>query len=486
MKEKSLGINVVINVIRNVVNIIFPLITFPYASRALGVNSIGIYNFSYSIVSYFLLIAALGISTYAIREGARYRNNKELLTEFASEIFSINMLSTIITYILMIVVLVNCKSIEKYIVTILIFSIQIFFTTIGVEWLFTICEEFSYITIVNMIFKVISVFLLFLFVRNQNDYNQYAAITVFAILGSNIFNMIHMRKRIKYKIVFRMNIKKHILPIMIIFASNIAVAIYVNMDVTMLGFMCNDYSVGIYSVAVKVYNVVKNILAAILIVYIPRLSASIGNNKRNEFKILANKVFNMVTMFLVPAVIGIIIFAKEIVLLVGGAEYERAKTALRILGVALFFAIFSWLFSQCILIPLKLERKVLMATIISAVVNVVLNLFLIPVWHENAAALTTVVSEFFSVVICGYYAIEYFKKENIVKNIAKVMLSSLFMTLLVCVLKKNMNSIITSIVCGGSIGALVYFVCLKILKYESIEELVNKFKYKIKSERKKK
>lgn len=89
------------------------------------------------------------------------------------------------------------------------------------------------------------------------------------LLGSNIFNMIHMRKRIKYKIVFRMNIKKHILPIMIIFASNIAVAIYVNMDVTMLGFMCNDYSVGIYSVAVKVYNVVKNILAAILIVYIP-------------------------------------------------------------------------------------------------------------------------------------------------------------------------------------------------------------------------
>ena len=191
MKEKSLGINVVINVIRNVVNIIFPLITFPYASRALGVNSIGIYNFSYSIVSYFLLIAALGISTYAIREGARYRNNKELLTEFASEIFSINMLSTIITYILMIVVLINCKSIEKYIVTILIFSIQIFFTTIGVEWLFTICEEFSYITIVNMIFKVISVFLLFLFVRNQNDYNQYAAITVFAIVGSNIFNMIY-------------------------------------------------------------------------------------------------------------------------------------------------------------------------------------------------------------------------------------------------------------------------------------------------------
>lgn len=485
MKTKSLGVNAVINVFRNMVNIIFPLVTFPYASRVLGVNSIGVYNFSYSICNYFLLIAALGINTYAVREGARYRTDDKKLSQFASEIFSINIISTIATYIIMIIILINCSNLEKYVVTIFVFSIQIVFTTIGVEWLFTIREEFSYITIVNIIFKILSIFLLFIFVRNRNDYVQYAAVTVFAIAGSNIFNMLYMKKHIKYKWTVHMNIKKHIFPIFIIFSSNIAVAIYVNIDVTMLGFMCNDYSVGIYSVAVKIYNVIKNVLAAFLIVYIPRLSALLGENKTKEFKLLADKVFDIVTMFLVPTVFGIIIFSREIVLIVGGQEYESAKTGLKILALALFFSIFSWLFSQCILIPLKLEKKVLKATTMSAVINIILNFFLIPIWKENAAALTTVISEMISVMICGYYAIDYFHKKHIFKNISKVMCAATFMTLSVCLLKKNINSITVSLICGGIVGTVVFFVSLKIMKYTSVEEFIYKLRYRLKVERRK-
>ncbi len=75
MKKKSLGINAIVNLLRNIVNIIFPIVTFPYASRILGVESLGIYNFSYSVSNYFLLLASLGISTYAVREGAKYRND---------------------------------------------------------------------------------------------------------------------------------------------------------------------------------------------------------------------------------------------------------------------------------------------------------------------------------------------------------------------------------------------------------------------------
>ena len=87
MKRKSLGVNALINSIRSVVNLIFPLITFPYVSRVLGVSGIGIYNFSSSIVSYFILIAALGINTYAVREGARLRENRSLISNFASQVF---------------------------------------------------------------------------------------------------------------------------------------------------------------------------------------------------------------------------------------------------------------------------------------------------------------------------------------------------------------------------------------------------------------
>ena len=101
MKKKSLGVNALLNSIRSILNILFPIITFPYVSRVLQVRGIGIYNFSNSIVSYFLLIAALGISTYAVREGAKLRDNKQKISKFVSEVFTINLCSTLISYFLL-------------------------------------------------------------------------------------------------------------------------------------------------------------------------------------------------------------------------------------------------------------------------------------------------------------------------------------------------------------------------------------------------
>ena len=91
MKEKSIKLNAVLNVMKTVLSLVFPLITFPYITRVLQVNAIGKYDFSVSIISYFSLIAALGITTYAVREGTKYRGNQEKMNQFASEIFSINL-----------------------------------------------------------------------------------------------------------------------------------------------------------------------------------------------------------------------------------------------------------------------------------------------------------------------------------------------------------------------------------------------------------
>ena len=88
---KSLSLNAFLNTIRNILNMVFPIITFPYVSRILGAHNLGIYNFSNTYVNYFLLLAALGINTYAIREGAKYRDNREEINKFVGQIFSINL-----------------------------------------------------------------------------------------------------------------------------------------------------------------------------------------------------------------------------------------------------------------------------------------------------------------------------------------------------------------------------------------------------------
>lgn len=161
MKKRSLRLNALLNSLRSILNILFPIITFPYVSHVLQVRGIGIYNFSNSIVSYFLLIAGLGINTYAVREGAKLRDNQIKISRFASEVFTINIYSTIISYLLLLLCLFIFSKLHNYLSCILIFSIQIFFTTIGTEWVYQIYEDYSYITLRSILFQILSIILLF-------------------------------------------------------------------------------------------------------------------------------------------------------------------------------------------------------------------------------------------------------------------------------------------------------------------------------------
>ena len=269
--------------------------------------------------------------------------------------------------------------------------------------------------------KIISIILIFIFVRDSDDTINYAVITVFAYVGSNILNLI--RSKIYFKIVkvHMSDCIKHLRPILVIFASNIAIMIYVYSDTTMLGFMQTDFEVGIYSVSVKIYNIVKNLLSSVLIVSIPRLSMYYGNGRIKEFKSTAQKVYDSITALVMPAVIGLMCVSKQVVLVISGDAYISAESSLRILCIALLFCIYAWFFSQCILMPAKKEKTILIATCISAVINIGLNFCLIPIWKENAAAFTTFVAEFIMFLICVIYGLKIVKIRLFNRNMLGVM-----------------------------------------------------------------
>lgn len=134
--------------------LLFPLITFPYVSRILSPEGIGKVNFANSVVSYFALIASLGIGTYGIRESAKIRNNKEEFSQFFVEIFSINLISTIVSYLLLFLTLHFLQKFSLYRSLIMISSTSILFTTIGVDWILNSLEEYDFITIRSVFFSI--------------------------------------------------------------------------------------------------------------------------------------------------------------------------------------------------------------------------------------------------------------------------------------------------------------------------------------------
>ena len=277
---------------------------------------------------------------------------------------------------------------------IFISSISIAFTTLGIEWVNTIFEDYIYITIRSIIINVLTLALVFLCVKDENDIYVYAFLSVLGNIITSLFNWRYCRKYIKLKITTAINAKTHIRPILTLFANCLATNIYVNSDITMLGLFTNDYTVGIYSLSVKIYSVIKNIIAALYTVTIPRISFYIGNKDYLKVKELYSNVVSTIILLLLPTSAGIIAIAPEIIRFMGGNEYSDSIIPLRILGISLVGAILAGLLTYCLNIPFGKEKINFQATILSAFINMGLNFVLIRVLKQNGAAITTVISEF--------------------------------------------------------------------------------------------
>ena len=142
MTQKSLKKNAFFNTLKTVLTLFFPLITFPYSSRVLGPEAIGKVHFAQSIVSYFSILASLGISTYATREAAKVRDSKDELNTVSTEVFIINMVATLVSYALLALSVVFVKKFEDYRLLLAICSSLIIFTTIGMGWLYQAVEDY--------------------------------------------------------------------------------------------------------------------------------------------------------------------------------------------------------------------------------------------------------------------------------------------------------------------------------------------------------
>lgn len=489
MMKKSIKGNALLNALRTIISTSFPLITFPYISRVLQVENIGVFNFGNSVISYFSLIAALGISTYAIREGTQYREQRASISFFASEMFNINLVSALFSYFLLAICLVIITKLHDYRGILILLSVEIIFNTIGLEWIYSIYEDYKYIFIRSTIFQVLSLIMTFVLVKTEQDLYKYIVITIFSRAGANIFNFVYARQYIDIKIgmKFLKNWKKHLKPIFLLFLSSVAITIYVSSDITMLGFLTSDYTVGIYSTASKIYTIFKSIVNAVLVVTIPKFSVLATGLNNPSFKEMFSKTFHILTCLVLPASTGIICIRKEILLLLGGTKYIQSADDLGILGVASFFSFFAYLYSQCVLIPNKKEKELMLTTCISAIINIILNFFLIPILQDKAAALTTVIAEIVMLVMTYYFS------KDIVNNVVngKEILSEIIGCIgiiLVCLVGRWNISILAFRMCLQIVlSVMLYIVVLHCLKNETYLNLrdyiikrINETKFNIK------
>lgn len=398
-KIHSVQFNFVMNAILTVSSFVFPMITFPYASRVLLVENYGKVTFATSVLTYFAMFAALGIPNYGIRACARVREDKVKLSRTAQELMIINLITSAITYVAFFVSLIFVKRFQQDSTLLIINSVSILLNTLGVTWLYSALEQYSYITVRNIVCKIISIILMFIFVHNPSDYVIYGAIAMVASGGSNLLNFLNLRKCIILKPLGNYHFKQHLKPIFIFFATSVAISVYTNLDTVMLGFMTDDIQTGLYGASVKVKNLLTGVVSSLGNVLLPRLSLYVSNQESDKFYETLSKVLNFLLLISLPLTIYFVFYSRTSILLFSGVEYEGATLPMQLLMPTVFLIAISGLTGNQMLVPLGRERVVMTSVICGALVDFGLNWLFIPKWGAAGAAAATLVAEFVVLVV---------------------------------------------------------------------------------------
>lgn len=392
-RQKSLTVNFIMNILLTISSFIFPLVTFPYVSRILLPSGTGKVSFATSVVTYFSIFAQLGIPTYGIRACARVRDNREELTSTVHELFLINLIMSCFSYIVFFLVVCMTPRLCQERLLFVIISTTIFFNLIGMEWLYKALEQYTYITIRSVLFKLLAFIAMFLFVHEQNDYIYYGAITIFAASASGILNFLNVHKLINRKSSHPYNLHKHMKPVFVFFAMSCATTVYTNLDTVMLGFMKSDAEVGLYNAAVKVKMVLLGIVTSLGTVLLPRVSYYLENNMVEEFRKIASKAIHFVFLFAGALCIYFVIFAEESILFLSGPAYTGAVLPMQIIMPTLILVGLTNIMGIQMLVPMGKEICVLYSEITGAVLDLILNMILIPFYGATGAAVGTLAAE---------------------------------------------------------------------------------------------
>lgn len=397
--------NLVYSVLGVLFQTLFPLIVYPYITRVLGVANLGEYNFYSSTVAYLSLLSSFGISLYGTKEIGKIKDNKSAYSTVFFELISINLLMSCIAYAIVICLLLFSPSYHNG-KLFLITSITIVANAVGSEYLFVALEKQGFMLIRNICFKILSLVLIFLLVRDEGDLFAYAFIMMLSTAGVSITNISNYSNKIDWK---ALNIRiihpwKHLIPLAQVFIMDILIHYYGMMDIVVLGNLDSDESVGYYSVASKIYALAYAILASTAVPLLPRAAYYLENKMFDEYKTMVRRCYDIYLLIIAFSSYILFFYAEDIVVLVSGESFRSAYMALKFFAPTLLLSSFCNFFIFEFFYPNNKNRLVLIGLIISIVINLILSLILIKHMSFVGAAIAFFASYIFLFiyfVFCG-------------------------------------------------------------------------------------
>ena len=451
----SFATNAAFNVLYKVLNVIFPLISSVYLARVLLPAGVGAVSYAQNVASYMVLIACLGIPMYGVREIAKRRDSQGDTDVCFSEIIVINFCSTTVALLIyaIVVALFFTGDLPLYLVC----GLPILFNYISIDWFYQGQEDYVYIAVRSIIVKGLSVLAILLFVHSPADYVLSAFITVMGTCGNYLFNIVRVRHYV-HLTHHGIHLRRHLKPILVLVACSAGAQLYNYVDVLMLGAMDTSEVVGWYNNAMKAVMVVFTLCTAISEIFLPRISY-LFETDREKVSDLVSLGMQIVFYFAAPIVVGTIAVAHNLVIVMFGEPFAPAAPAMQILAPLMIFRGLGDIVSYQVIIGARQENKLVGPYFAAAALNVVLNLFLIPLWSLNGAAVVTVLTECFVNALLLRYSLRLVHPKVDMRFVISTVLSALVMVAGIMVVNAIVHNAFLGLAFDVVTAVLIYAAC---------------------------
>ena len=467
--------NYLYNLSYQILMVLSPLITTPYISRVLHADGVGIYSYTFTMATAFALFAALGVNTYGQREIAYCGDDIKQRSKTFWELFIVRVITTGVVGISYIVF---SFTYSQYTVYLLTQSFIVFATMIDISWLYQGIEEFKLIAVRNIIIKLITISLIFVFVKESTDLILYILINSISTFLSFFIFFVDIRKHIQKVSFSELRFQKHLKGTIEFFIPLIATQIYSQLDKIMLGAITNDaFQNGYYEQSRKIINILIMVTTSINGVMYPRISRLFANNEHDEIRKLYQSSIKMIWLLLVPMMIGIVLVSDNFVGWFFGDGYDQVAILMKLSAPLLLFMTLGNFVGMQYLIPTGKQNKMTLIYIVSAIINIILNSFFIVRLQSVGAIIASMIAEAVSCFIQLYLIKKSQYDFKLLAGAWRYMVSGLFMGAGIYLLQicSSITGILQTVI-EVLVAMLIYAIGLIITKEENAFMVIGKIK----------
>ena len=447
--------------------ILLPIITTPYVTRVFSSDDLGTYGYFNSIVTYFILLATLGVANYGTKVISGHR--KEIEKNFWG-IYSLQLGATVLSMSLYALLCLTLPFMQNPVAYIL--GLSLASKGLDISWLFQGLEDFRKITVRNITVKLVGVISIFLFVKSANDLYLYVfLLTIFELLGQ-LSMWLPAREFIGRPHFDLEYAKHHLKPVILLFLPQVAISLYVTLDRTMLGALASTKDVGIYDQALKLVNILLTLVTSLGSVMLPRVSSLLSEGDHKAVNKMHEMAFLIYNVVIFPIIAGMLIVNKDFVQFFLGQDFQDARYAIAIMIFRMFFIGWTNIMGIQILIPHNKNKEFMVSTTVPAILSVGLNLLFLPKFGYIGAAIVSVLTEALVWGIQLFYTRIYLKEVTILKPMFKIIVASGLMYTILLYLKTSLSfSPTLNVVVYAILGVIIYLVCILVFKVVRLKEL---------------